>query len=235
MASQYASGVTGDANDPYTGSQDSSNAEIPRTYDSIAGEAPPNDLPSHQDVKGRTNSPGAKDLRGPVNANTANEIESTHRDETLNQEGRNRFSSNNPHLNSPHSNLEALVFQTLRRYGDMHPGTVDGEVMMMFVEFANLILEDLRSHPYWDNPEIDYYTHPSETRDIPDNIMVAGLLYHYSVQQQSNKIEAYGPMYFKMMNRILYYRKFGSGKIEMSPWDKSQKPSGTQAYDTSRY
>ena len=85
----------------------------------------------------------------------------------------------------------------------MHPGTVDGEVMMMFIEFANLVIEDLRGHPYWDNPEINYYTHPSEVMPIPDNIMVSGLLYHYAVQQQSNKIEAYGPMYFKMMNRVL--------------------------------
>ena len=64
--------------------------------------------------------------------------------------------------------------------------------------------------------------------------MVAGLLYHYSVQQQSNKIEAYGPMYFKMMNRILYQKKYGSGKIEVSPWDKSQRPTGVQGYDTRR-
>ena len=69
---------------------------------------------------------------------------------------------------------------------------------------------------------------------IPDNIMVSGLLYHYAVQQQSNKIEAYGPMYFKMMNRVLYHRKYGSGKIEVSPWDVSQRPAGTQSYNTGR-
>ena len=128
------------------------------------------------------------------------------------------------------------MFQSLRRYGDMHPGTVDGEVMMMFVEFANMVIEDLRSHPYWDNVEIDYYTHPSETRHIPDSIMVQGLLYHYSVQQQSSKVEAYGPMYFKGMNRVLYNRKFGNAKIEMSPLDRGEgnEPSGLTAYDMSR-
>jgi hypothetical protein len=59
-----------------------------------------------------------------------------------------------------------------------------------------------------------------ETREIPDPIMIAGLLYQYSIQQQSNKIEAYGPMYFKTINRILYNRKYGSGQIEIRPWDR---------------
>jgi hypothetical protein len=153
-----------------------------------------------------------------------------------NTEERNRHSPSTPHLNSPHASLESLVFQALRRYGDMHPGTVDGEVMMMFVEFANMVIEDLRSHPYWDNIEMDFYTHPQEIRKVPDSIMVQGLLYHYSVQQQSSKVEAYGPMYFKGMNRVLYNRKFGNAPIEMSPWDRGvgNRPSGVKSYDTSR-
>ena len=125
--------------------------------------------------------------------------------------------------------------QSLRRYGDMHPGTVDGEVIMMFVEFANLVLEDLRSHPYFDNIEVDYYTHPTEHRNIPDQIMVAGLLYNYAVQQQSNKVEAYGPMYFRTMNRILYNRKYGNSKIEISPHDRgSDNLCSNRAYDAGR-
>ena len=209
-------------------------AYTPRVYEEadIKGDRPDADEPTRT-VDGYVEV-GALDLKSTVDANAAQAADRAHRDHQKKKEQRNRYSANNPHLNSPYSTLETLVFQSLRRYGDMHPGTVDGEVMMMFVEFGNLIIEDLRGHPYWDNPEIDYYTHPSEIRAIPDNIMVAGLLYHYSVQQQSNKIEAYGPMYFKMMNRILYQKKYGSGKIEVSPWDKSQRPSGQQAYDTRR-
>lgn len=210
-------------------------AYTPRTYKEadIKGSVPNADDPTHKDEYGNV-VVGAVDLKSNLNANVAQAVDKDHREHQKKKSQRNRYSANNPHLNSPYSTLETLVFQSLRRYGDMHPGTVDGEVMMMFVEFGNLIIEDLRGHPYWENPEIDYYTHPSETRAIPDNIMVAGLLYHYSVQQQSNKIEAYGPMYFKMMNRILYQKKYGSGKIELSPWDKSQRPTGTQAYDTRR-
>lgn len=209
-------------------------AYTPRTYVSadIKGERPDADEPTR--TENGVVEVGAIDLKGTLSADLAKKSDKAHRDHQKEKEQRNRYSANNPHLNSPYSSLETLVLQALRRYGDMHPGTVDGEVVMMFVEFGNLILEDLRGHPYWDNPEIDYYTHPSEIRHVPDNIMVAGLLYHYSVQQQSNKIEAYGPMYFKMMNRILYQKKYGSGKIELSPWDKSQRPTGAQAYDTRR-
>ena len=209
-------------------------AYTPRTYKKvdIKGDRPDADEPTRT-VDGEVEV-GALDLKGTIDANAAQASDRAHRDHQKKKGQRNRYSANNPHLNTPYSTLETLVFQSLRRYGDMHPGTVDGEVMMMFVEFGNLIIEDLRGHPYWDNPEMDYYTHPSEIRAIPDNIMVAGLLYHYSVQQQSNKIEAYGPMYFKMMNRILFQKKYGSGKIEVSPWDKGQRPSGVQAYDTRR-
>mgnify|MGYP000014322615 CR=1 FL=1 len=208
-------------------------ATPPRTYDLIEGELPENDDPRHVEADG-SSSVGAIDLKATVNANVAQEVDASWRDNERAREHRNRFSSNQPHIRAPYSPLETLVLQSLRRYGDMHPGTVDGEVMMMFIEFANLVIEDLRGHPYWDNPEIDYYIHASEWRAIPDNIIVSGLLYHYSVQQQSNKIEAYGPMYFKMMNRVLYQRKYGSGKIEMSPFDKSQLPSGSQPYDARR-
>ena len=210
-------------------------AYTPRKYPEadIKGDLPVTNEPTRTLKNGKVEA-GPVDLKGTITATHAQEADATYREFDMKRRKRNRYSANNPHLNEPYSELESLVFQALRRYGDMHPGTVDGEVMMMFVEFGNLIIEDLRGHPYWDNPEIDYYTHPSETRPIPDNIMVAGLLYHYSVQQQSNKIEAYGPMYFKMMNRILFQRKYGSGKIELSPWDKAQAPLGSQAYDMRR-
>jgi hypothetical protein len=208
-------------------------ATPPRTYSEIKGSPPANDEPRHDVGEGAT-AVGAVDLRSTINGNIAQNVDATWRETEKKRKNRNRYSASNPHLSEPYASLETLTIQSLRRYGDMHPGTVDGEVMMMFIEFANLVIEDLRGHPYWENPEIDYYTHPSETRAIPDNIMVSGLLYHYSVQQQSSKIEAYGPMYFKMMNRILYQRKYGSGKIEMSPFDKGQPPRGTQAYDARR-
>ena len=191
--------------------------------------------PTNRDADNKVR-PGPVDLRRTIDK----EKVSDSTDATLkfldeNIGDRNRYSASNPHLGEPHSSLQTLAFQALRRYGDMHPGTVDGEVIMMFVEFANLVLEDLRAHPYYDNIEIDYYTHPTEHRNVPDQVMVAGLLYNYAVQQQSNKVEAYGPMYFRTMNRILYNRKFGNSKIQMSPHDRgSDNLCSNRAYDAGR-
>ena len=195
----------------------------------------PTEEPTNKDENNNVR-PGGVDLR--TNVNKEKDRMSTNAnlkylDENVND--RNRYTASNPHLGEPYSSLQTLAMQSLRRYGDMHPGTVDGEVIMMFVEFANLVLEDLRSHPYFDNLEIDYYTHPTEHRNVPDQIMVAGLLYNYAVQQQSNKVEAYGPMYFRTMNRVLYNRKYGNSKIEISPHDRgSDNLCSNRAYDAGR-
>ena len=140
-------------------------------------------------------------------------------------DGRNRslYSTNSPHIKEPFSPLETLAYQALRRYGDMHAGTVSGEVMMMFIDFANLVIEDLRQHPYWDNLDIDYYKHQEETREVPDPIMSAGLLAYYAEQQFSEKLKIYGPQYNQLMNRILYNRKYGHQKIELQAHDKSDQ------------
>ena len=81
--------------------------------------------------------------------------------------------------------------------------------------------------------KIDVVWHGSS--GASSGIMVAGLLYHYSVQQQSNKVEAYGPMYFRTMNRILFNRKYGNAKIELSPLDRGEGNCPTnKAYDAGR-
>jgi hypothetical protein len=197
--------------------------------------AKPTKEPTNRDANDAVR-PGPVDLRADIDKTKIEDTtKATIEYLDANVDARNRYSANNPHLGEPFSDLQTLVYQALRRYGDMHPGTVDGDVIIMFIEFANMCLEDLRSHPYWDNIEIDYYTHPSEHRDVPDQIMIAGLLYQYSVQQQSNKIEAYGPMYFRTMNRILYNRKFGNAKIEMSPLDRGKSNiANNRGYDSAR-
>jgi hypothetical protein len=161
----------------------------------------------------------SRDLRDGVDGTSARGDEAAWREHDRKKDKRNRASSLSPHISEPYASLEELSMRALRRYGDMHPGTVDGEVIMMFLDFANEIIEELRLHPYWENPEIDYYTHPAEVRPIPDAIIVAGLLFHYAAQQQSDKVQTYGPMFYRAMNRILFSRKFGSGRAEVTPWD----------------
>ena len=55
----------------------------------------------------------------------------------------------NPHIRDNNSPLSTLALQALRRYGDFNSGSVDGDVMGMFVEFANMIIDEVRMHPYF--------------------------------------------------------------------------------------
>ena len=130
------------------------------------------------------------------------------------------FTSNsNPHRRDKYSPV-TLVMQALRRFGDFHPGTVDGDVMLMLLEFANAIIDDIRLHPYHDttNP-IDYYESPEEWRAIPDIILINGMLYHYALQQGSDKLQMYMPLYNQTLNSQLWQQHNGNTKIQMKVVD----------------
>lgn len=129
-------------------------------------------------------------------------------------------SNTNPHIRDKNSPLSVLIMQTLRRYGDFHPGTVDGDVMLMMMEFANTIIDDIRQHPYHDTTKpLDYYESVEEVRAIPDPIIVNGMLYHYALQQGSDKLQMYLPMYYQTMNRLLWQAMNGNSKVQMRVMD----------------
>ncbi len=102
-------------------------------------------------------------------------------------------SNTNPHIRATYSPLETLIFQALRRYGDFNPGTLDGDVGLMFLEFANMVIDDI--------------------------IIVQGLLYHYALQQGSEKVSVYLPTYNTTLNRQLWRQKNGNTKIRMTVVD----------------
>ena len=91
--------------------------------------------------------------------------------------------------------LEGLVRSALVRAGNFSPSRIDGEVMMMMVELANRVVEEVRRHPYWTGGDIDYYNDPTQTREIPDMIMIDGLTSHYLIQQGSEKAMVFLQMY----------------------------------------
>lgn len=128
-------------------------------------------------------------------------------------------SNTNPHIRENYSPLNTLALQALRRYGDFHPGTVDGDVMLMFIEFANMIIDEIRMHPYYDGVEVDYYQSTSDVRAIDDQIIVAGLLYHYAAQQMSEKLQVYTPQFQRILNQRLWERYNGNTKIQMRTVD----------------
>tara|TARA_B100000949_G_scaffold54965_2_gene48420 strand:+ start:7264 stop:7863 length:600 start_codon:yes stop_codon:yes gene_type:complete len=125
-------------------------------------------------------------------------------------------STQNPHIRQGHSPLETLALQALRQFGDFSPGTTDGAVLSMFIEFANYIVDDIRQHTYYTGyPVLDYYESVHDARPINDSIIRCGLLYHYAIQQGSDKMQIYAPMYHQQLNRHLWNELNGNTKIRL--------------------
>lgn len=126
----------------------------------------------------------------------------------------------NPHLDGEtYSELSGIITRAFRRYGNSAPDTEDGDTRLMFLDFANEIIDDIRVHPYWDGGAIDYYKAINEVRPIPDIIIQQGLLFKYAVQQTSQKQGPQGSIYFKTLNQVLYTRKYGNEAITMKVVD----------------
>jgi len=128
-------------------------------------------------------------------------------------------STSNPHITDEYSPLETMIMQAVRRFGDFSPGTMSGDAALMFIEFANMVLDEVRMHPYWDGTELDYYQHLSDVRQVPDVIMVSGLLYHYASQQGSEKAQQYAAAFIRTISQQLWRRLNGNTAIEMRVTD----------------
>lgn len=127
--------------------------------------------------------------------------------------------SANPHIRDNHSPLEQLVAQALRRYGEFGISAMDTDMAMLMLDLANDVVDEVNSHPYAPAAQVERYTHPSEAREIPDQIMVHGLLAKYSMQQGSPKAQLYAPQYMRLMNRELWHQLSGSGPIQLRVTD----------------
>jgi len=123
------------------------------------------------------------------------------------------------------SPLESLVRSALVRAGNFSPSRIDGEVMMMMIELANRVVEDVRKHPYHDGSPIDYYNDPTETRSIPDMIMIDGLTSHYLIQQGSEKAIMFLQMYQATMTDTLLTRLDGNKRYYVNIRDGGSNPS----------
>jgi hypothetical protein len=138
---------------------------------------------------------------------------------------KNHISNSNPHIKDVYSPLQKLTMSALRRYGEFNPESVDGNVMLMFIEFANEIIDDIRVHPYFsDAYELEYYTHQTDSRSIPDTIIIHGLMFKYASQQASEKTQMYAPLYYKVMNQTLYTEYARNSKLSIVPMDEGSNP-----------
>ncbi len=129
--------------------------------------------------------------------------------------------STTPQITDTSSPLEALVLRALRRYGEMSPSTKDAETILMFMDYANSILDDVMAHPYWQKGVvIPYYSHHTERRPVPDTVVLSGLIALYSVDQTSAKAKSYLADYYNRLNQVLSRVKFGVGaQFEMQATD----------------
>lgn len=137
----------------------------------------------------------------------------------------------NPHIRDTNSPLDAMVMRVLRRFGESSPDNIDDDAMLMFMDFANEVIDIMRAHPYVDESkipggELKYYVHPSDARPVCDTTMTAGLLYLYAEQQASSKAPVYRQKFFNALNTQTWMRMHdctGSQKIQMRPVDGGTK------------
>lgn len=140
-------------------------------------------------------------------------------------------SDSNPQLRRGVTELGKLCAEALREFGDFSPGSVNGDVGLMLLGFANKVLDEIRAHPYWPGTRLDYYEHPTDRRPVPDNIIKAGLKYFYADQQGSGKAGGLGQDFLRTMNRELWYQLNGNTPIQMRPMDSSIRQNPTNGLE----
>tara|TARA_R110000764_G_scaffold8677_3_gene28745 strand:- start:5385 stop:5855 length:471 start_codon:yes stop_codon:yes gene_type:complete len=131
-----------------------------------------------------------------------------------------------PTIKDDYSPLRELIKRAIRRFGDFSAASIDGDVELMFIEFANQIVDDYTEHPYYDGREnVGYYTSADECRAIQDPIILSGLIAHYSFQQASEKTQGYQALYYKTLNQLMWKALNGNTPIDMRPTDGGSNKS----------
>ena len=114
----------------------------------------------------------------------------------------------NPHIRDTYSPLDTLMIQAFRRYGEFSAETIEGDAAMMVIEFGNEIVDDIHMHPYASAADklIPYYESVTDSREIHDTIVRAGLLARFAMQQMSEQTNLYMGDYYKKMNGLMWRR-----------------------------
>lgn len=135
----------------------------------------------------------------------------------------------------PYSEMKLVVANAMNLWGVSHASVLDGTASHIFLLFANAVIEDVNSHPYWENnPQLDYIQSLTEACPIPDLIMVYGLLAHYAAQQRNaDGIQLFKPQYDRALNQMLWNRLNGNTPIEVRPVDRSEGRSVVNGRKTS--
>lgn len=135
--------------------------------------------------------------------------------------------NHNPHIRDSYSPLDTLSKGAIRIYGEYSTDTIDGEVALMLLDFANMVIDDVRAHPYAsdDDKALDYYTSITDAREVDDSIMRAGLLFLFAAQQRSEDAGVRQAFYYQTLNRQMWNRYNGNSRIKMRIVDGGTNPS----------
>lgn len=125
-----------------------------------------------------------------------------------------------PHITDQYAPLDALIVRAIRRFGDFGAQAAMGDVQNMFIEFANQVVDDYLNHPYFDGRTgVEHYISADEWKPIEDQIILSGLIAHYSFQQSSEKTPGYQSLYYMTMNKIMWQALNGNTPLNMRPTD----------------
>lgn len=106
--------------------------------------------------------------------------------------------------------LQTMADNTLRRYGEGAASIGDAQIALMFIDFANEILDEMMLHPYWNKGVVEPFLHMEDRRpEISSVVMEAGLLWKYAVRQKSRNADQYAAHFFRLMNNRFYLEAFG--------------------------
>ncbi len=180
--------------------------------------------PKHIDESG-VERPGSQPLNSVITSTRISKADDAWTEHYKDAHNQSAESSQNPHISENYSPLESLITDAFERFGNMDATSIDANIKRILLKYSNKIVEDVRIHPYASMPNLSYYKSLQDTRPIPDEIMISGLTYHYAKWNDSLKAKTFYAEYVQTLNQILYQRKYGSGKLELTTVDKPTSQS----------
>ena len=128
---------------------------------------------------------------------------------------------------NPNSPLSSLIRSAFLRIGNFSPNRIDAEMMNLMLQYANEVLQDIRTHPYWtdDDPAVPNvliydYLHQTDIRPVPDLIIIMGMKAKHLKDQGSEKAGVAYQEYHSVLNGELYNRMFdGTPRHNIIPMD----------------
>lgn len=142
----------------------------------------------------------------------------------------------NPQIVDGYTPLRKLIQDALREYGEFSVETIEADVSLMVLNFANQIVREVWTHPYAtaEDAQIKPYTSLDDVRPIDDMVMISGLLARVLKQQrnyQSAQVEFQN--YYRTLNQMMWFKLNGNTAIRMRQVDDGTHPRSSEYNKTS--